>query len=182
MEAQQENNGGFEGLVFLDPAELTIHESLRAGLDIRVGDKEFRGVNASLAMPITDQDGYVSLMRGESKDKEKSDSAEIGVIRDLKELAEDQAALVRRELSKRYFIHYISKIRSVKEKFGFIYIESETSKGRRDFAVRHEYNRVQEYGLHGRVILDTDDNRYVIPDMRDLSPSERKSFTRYFYW
>ena len=48
--------------------------------------------------------------------------------------------------------------------------------------MRYEYNRVQDYGEFGRVILDTDDNRYIIPDLRLLSPDEYKAFTRYVYW
>ncbi|HQE60685.1 MAG TPA: DUF1854 domain-containing protein, partial [Candidatus Latescibacteria bacterium] len=94
----------------------------------------------------------------------------------------ENQVLVRRELRKRYFLHVIYKILSLKEKFGFLYFEAETSKGLRKFAVRWEYNRVQEYSEFGRIIIDTDDNRYIIPDLRKLSPEEYKNFTRYIYW
>ncbi len=70
----------------------------------------------------------------------------------------------------------------MKEQFGFIYFVADTDKGRLEFAIRYEYDRVQEYGEHGRMLLDTDENRYVIPDLRALSADERKRFTRYIYW
>ena len=169
---------GYVGLVFLDAAMLRITESAMSGLDVTIGDEEHQGVRASLALPISDRDSYISLRSGATKGEEK----EIGMIRDLSELEESAQRLIRRELNKRYFMHVIDKLVSVTEKFGFIYFVAETSKGRREFAMRYEYHRVQEYSEHGRVILDTDDNRYIIPDLRELSPTEYKAFTRYIYW
>jgi len=172
------DTGGYKGLVFLDAKQLVITESKLLGLNVTVGDEAYEGVRASLALPITDAEKYVSFRVGPTKGEE----VEIGMIRDLSELDEDQQRLVRRELRKRYFLHVIHKMLSVKEKFGFIYIEAETSKGFRKFALRYEYNRVQEYSEFGRVILDTDENRYIIPDLRLLSDEEYKAFTRYIYW
>ena len=175
---QKPTESGYKGLVFLDPKDITIHESELAGMNVTVGGETFEEVRASLALPITEPDRYVSLRIGASKGEEQ----EIGMIRDVNELSPENQALVRRELRKRYFLHVIYKILSLKEKFGFLYFEAETSKGLRKFAVRWEYNRVQEYSEFGRIIIDTDDNRYIIPDLRKLSPEEYKNFTRYIYW
>lgn len=169
---------GFRDLVFLDPTTIKIEESTYAGLNITIDEKQYEGVRASLALPITDSEHYVSLRVGATKGEE----VEIGMIRNLSDLSEQCQKLIRRELKKRYFLHVIHKITEVKEKFGFIYFDTETNKGLRKFAMRYEYNRVQEYGEFGRVILDTDDNRYIIPDLRLLSPEEYKAFTRYIYW
>ena len=168
----------YGGIDFLDTQSIAIEESQLSGLDIAVGEQRYQGVRASLAQPITDPEHNVSLRVGATKGEE----TEIGMIRDLGELSGEQRQLVERELSKRYFLHVVHKIVSVKEKYGFLYFEAETSKGYRKFAVRYEYNRVQEYSEHGRVVLDTDDNRYIIPDLRLLRSEERKAFTRYIYW
>jgi len=168
----------YKGLVFLDPKTLVMTESPLAGINITIGDATYEEVRASLALPISDPEKYISLRIGATKGEEQ----EIGMIRDLAELDEGQKQLIRRELRKRYFMHVIYKLISVKEKFGFLYFEAETSKGLQKFAVRYEYNRVQEYSEFGRVILDTDDNRYIIPDLRKLDPDEYKMFTRYIYW
>jgi ATP-binding cassette, subfamily B, bacterial len=169
---------GFRGITFLDPKDIVVEESQLSGLIVTVDGQTYDGVRASLALPITDSGKYVSLRLGTTKGEE----IEIGMIRDTKDLDEQQQRLIRRELKKRYFIHVIDKLHSVKEKFGFIYYDADTDKGRRKFAMRYEYSRVQEYSEFGRVILDTDDNRYIIPDMRLLSADEHKAFTRYVYW
>jgi ATP-binding cassette, subfamily B, bacterial len=166
------------GIEFLESEELQISESQLSGLTVTVGDTIHDGVRASCALPITDDEHYISLRIGATKGEE----IEIGMIRDINTLTSDQQRLVRRELRKRYFLHVIHKLVGVKEKFGFLYFEAETNKGLRKFAVRHEYNRVQEYSEFGRMVLDTDDNRYIIPDLRLLSQEETKMFTRYIYW
>ena len=178
IEAQKPAEQGFAGITFLDPADLIIEESDMAGLDVTLDGTTHKGVRATMALPITGDGAYISLRVGETKGEER----ELGVIRHESELNDVQRRLVHRELNKRYFLHVIHKLVSVKEKFGFIYFVADTDKGRLDFAIRYEYNRVQEYGEHGRMLLDTDDNRYVIPDLEALTPDERKRFTRYIYW
>jgi len=175
---EQSEQAGYKGLVFLDPKTLVMTESAMAGIDITIGDTIYHGARASLALPIADPEKYISLRYGATKGEEQ----EIGMIRDFNELDDEQKRLIRRELRKRYFMHVIHKLISLKEKFGFLYFEAQTSKGLRKFAVRFEYSRVQEYSEFGRVVLDTDDNRYIIPDLRKLSPEEYKMFTRYIYW
>lgn len=169
---------GYKGLIFLDPKALSITASDLAGINVEINGEKYEEVRASLALPITEPDRYVSLRIGATKGEE----SEIGMIRDLNEMSAENQRLIRRELKKRYFLHVIHKIISLKEKFGFLYFEAETSKGLRKFAIRWEYNRVQEYSEFGRIIIDTDDNRYIITDLRKLSPEEYKNFTRYIYW
>jgi hypothetical protein len=171
-------DNAYKGLIFLDAKNISIKESDLAGLNVTLGDETYEEVRASLALPISEPERYVSLRIGATKGEER----EIGMIRDVNELSAGSQALIMRELRKRYFLHIIHKIISLKEKFGFLYFEAETSKGLRKFAIRWEYNRVQEYSEFGRIIMDTDDNRYIIPDLRNLSPEEYKSFTRYIYW
>ena len=170
--------GPFTGITFLVAEDLTITESDLAGFDVTFDGETYRGVRATMALPITQDGAYISLRGGETKGEER----EIGIIRHLNELDDDQRRLVRRELNKRYFTHVVRKLISVREQFGFIYFVAETDKGKLEFAIRYEYNRVQEYGEHGRMLLDTDDNHYVIPDLRALTADERKRFTRYIYW
>ncbi|HQE61167.1 MAG TPA: DUF1854 domain-containing protein, partial [Candidatus Latescibacteria bacterium] len=98
---QKPTESGYKGLVFLDPKDITIHESELAGMNVTVGGETFEEVRASLALPITEPDRYVSLRIGASKGEEQ----EIGMIRDVNELSPENQALVRRELRKRYFLH-----------------------------------------------------------------------------
>jgi hypothetical protein len=43
-------------------------------------------------------------------------------------------------------------------------------------------DRAQHYGENGMLLMDVFDNRYMIPDMDQLSRGDRKQLTRYIYW
>ncbi len=40
----------------------------------------------------------------------------------------------------------------------------------------------QDYGSHGKLLLDTDENRYPIPDVSALPDRDRRLFERFIYW
>ena len=37
-------------------------------------------------------------------------------------------------------------------------------------------------GGRGKILIDVDDNRYLIPDLDALDPKQRSDFQRYIYW
>jgi len=39
-----------------------------------------------------------------------------------------------------------------------------------------------DYGQRGKVLIDVNDNRYLIPDVEAMPPKERTDFTRFIYW
>jgi hypothetical protein len=41
---------------------------------------------------------------------------------------------------------------------------------------------VHDFGETGKVLLDLDDNRYLVPDVESLPPREQELFLRYVYW
>ena len=42
--------------------------------------------------------------------------------------------------------------------------------------------QVQDFGESGKVLLDLDDNRFLVPDVEALPPKEQELFLRYVYW
>ena len=48
--------------------------------------------------------------------------------------------------------------------------------------MRASQDRATEYGARGRVLIDLDDNRYLIPDLEELTAGEQVLFQRYIYW
>ena len=44
------------------------------------------------------------------------------------------------------------------------------------------YDRAEDYGTNGKVLLDAYDNRYIIPDLAQLPPADRRAFTSFIYW
>jgi len=101
----------------------------------------------------------------------------------LKELAPSSRLSVELELTKRYFIHYIKKIKSIKEEVGILLWDVETDKGDMTFMTdRFDRNSVIEGGPNGRIIFDIDNARYEIEDMNALDDSSAATFHKYIYW
>jgi hypothetical protein len=48
--------------------------------------------------------------------------------------------------------------------------------------MRWQVDRTQDYGTHGKVLLDVYDSRYIIKDLRDLPNEDLERLTRYIYW
>jgi hypothetical protein len=41
---------------------------------------------------------------------------------------------------------------------------------------------VQDFGQHGKILVDLEENRYLLPDVEQLPDVERDLFQRYIYW
>ena len=114
------------------------------------------------SFPITEPEEFISIREPETKDKGKGD--EIGMIRRMSDFPEDVQALLREELSRRYFTPEILKIFSVKEKFGYSYWEVQTSSGKISFVMTTPSSNIRTLE-DGRVFIhDIDGNCFAITD------------------
>jgi len=164
---------------YLDPETCRIHLGTHGALHVTIRDERiYGGVIAVQAFPVAYPDGYISLVHTAGEDNTR----EIGIIRDLKEFPASGADLIRAALRRRYFIHAITKIRSIGWKYGFIAIDADTDKGPISFMMRWHHDRAVDYGRRGKVLIDVDENRYLIPDLEALPARERNDFQRYIYW
>jgi len=166
---------------FLAPDMCRIHLGSHGALHVTVkGERIYGGVYAAYAFPVAYPDGYISLIHiaGEGKDME----IEIGIIRDLSEFPPADVELVRAALRRRYFIHTITRIDHIGWRYGYIAMDAQTDKGPVSFMMRWQHDRAVDYGRRGKVLIDVDDNRYLIPDVEKLPAKERSEFTRYIYW
>lgn len=165
---------------YLTPDMCKIHLGTHGALHVTVMDERiYGGVYAAYAFPVAHPNQYISLIHhigGASKD------IEIGVIRDLSVFPEEQACLIRQALTRRYFVHQITRIFHIGWKYGFLWLDVETDKGPVNFFMHYQVERAFDYGGKGKVLLDVDENRYLIPDVGQLTPKERAEFTRYIYW
>jgi hypothetical protein len=48
--------------------------------------------------------------------------------------------------------------------------------------MRWSQSHVQDFGDTGKVLIDLDDNRNLVPDVEALPPKEKELFLRYVYW
>lgn len=165
---------------YLTPETCKIHVGTYGALHVSVvNDRIYGGVYAAYAFPVEHANEYISLMRSTGSG---GPDEEVGVIRNLDIFPPDQVELVRQALKRRYFIHKILKIHDIHWDHGLVAMEVETDKGRVSFLMRWQQDRAVDYGRNGKVLLDVDENRYLIPDVEQLSASERNDFTRIIYW
>lgn len=104
---------------------------------------------------------------------------EIGLIASIADFSPETAKMLRDELEKSYFVPKITEIFSVKEKFGFSAWKVSTDVGDLDFTLRDTY-RSMIFAGGGRIFLvDSDGNRYEIPDVAKLDAKSYKLIELY---
>ena len=163
---------------FLTPENCRIHLGNLGALHVTMkGEGIYGGIYTAYAFPVAYPNGYISIVQTAG-----DQDTEVGVIRDLSEFPESDAALVREALNRRYFIHTVSRLRSIEMKYNMLFLEVSTDKGDISFFMRWAQDRAVDFGQNGKVLIDVDDNRYLIPDLDAFTTRERVEFQRYIYW
>ena len=127
--------------------------------------------------PITDPEQFISVREPDTK--EKGRGAEIGIIYDLAEFDEAQQTLLRSELDRHYFTPELLKIYSVKEKFGYLYFETETSAGKTSFVMNNPYSNFRSFEDDRIFLYDIDGNCFQISDPSKLDKASYKRIEIY---
>jgi hypothetical protein len=164
---------------WLTPEMAHIHLGSLNALHVSMAQERiYGGIYAVRCMPVRNPRKYISL-RFIDHDKRE---VEIGLIRALDEWPREVQALIEESLHKRYFVHTISSIKGIKQLGNYLEFEVETDLGPMEFMIRWQSERAHDYGSSGKMLLDTEENRYLIPDVGALEDDERRLFQRYIYW
>jgi ABC-type transport system involved in Fe-S cluster assembly fused permease/ATPase subunit len=157
----------------------TIASGRRGELEVRLpAGQIFRGVFAVNLFPATNPNDYISLRVWNRDGSEQ----EVGILRQLDDWPQEAQSLVREALSRRYYLQTITGIDQIRLEMGHLSIAARTDHGPRRFTMRWSQSHVQDFGERGKVLLDLDDNRYLVPDVEALPLRERDLFQRYVYW
>ena len=163
----------------LQPADLALTMGKHGLMECAVaGDQIYKGVSAVLLFPISHPRQFVSLRFIDSTDKER----EIGVVENLDALSPDQQALIQQSLIKQYHEQVIQRILKVKQEFGQLFFKVVTQRGVEDFVMPWRQDRAEDWGGNGKVLLDSLNNRYLIPDVDRLTNAEKRAFKTHVYW
>ena len=172
------------GVRFLTPVDTRIFKGT-FGLvhvqckDARTGKTElFRGAHALFAFPVSSPKKYISLRYHDEKEGDK----EIGVIEDPMQFPPEVRELLGASLANNYFEFKVTRVLKIVSKYGLLLFDVDTTEGRREFEMRWRQDRALSYGPHGKVLIDVFDNRYVIPDLRELSKEDQERFAGFIYW
>ena len=136
------------------------------------------GIYAVRCMPVQHPWQYISLRFLNAEKREM----EVGVVRDLRQWPADAQELIRESVENRYFVHTIQGIKTIDLISGYLAFDAETDLGPMQFMIRWQGDRAHDYGQGGKMLIDTDENRYLIPDIEALPARDRELFQRFIYW
>lgn len=126
-------------------------------------EETFERVEIIRAFPITNPDEFLAVRNASDGRRD-----EIGLIDSIHIFNEETISLLNEELERRYFIPEITKIYSMKEKYGYHYTEALTSAGRIKFVMNNPSNSIRTLE-DGRVLItDTDGNCFCLRDPQKL--------------
>ncbi|MBN1348512.1 DUF1854 domain-containing protein [candidate division KSB1 bacterium] len=167
------------GVRFLTPGDTRLFIGRLGSLHCIIDKIDaYANVYCILTFPIHLPKQYISVQYSDDEGKEH----EIGVIKVLEDFPKDAQELVLESLRRQYFEQVITRIHEVKSEFGLLFFDVEIGERRVEFNMRWQHDKALEYGKQGKVLLDTFENRYVIPKLEDLPQADRNRLLRYIYW
>lgn len=163
------------GWLDLSKAEFYVTPGGFTGL--RYDGKDYNRIILRRALPIKHPDEYISVA-----DK---DNKEIGMIRSLLELSEEQRKIVQAELDKRYYCPTVYEVKSVKDKLGYVYFEliigRDGVKYKKNCAVKDVSKNIRMLDDDKLAIFDVDGNRYIVESLSKLDKKSLKRLEPYLF-
>jgi len=167
------------GIQWLDPRQ---HRFAIGGHDrIELWQDDTRlgaGIFVVRTFPATYPDGYLSV-RGWS---ESGEEIELGMIRSLDGWRDADAAIARMALARRSLVRTITRVHGVKLAHGYLDLDVDTDVGRQTFTMRWTQSQAIDFGVDGKMLVDTEDNRWVVHHVTDLPKPDHERFLQYIYW
>jgi hypothetical protein len=167
------------------PGDAEIRAAARGGVEVHIDEilrnsstAIHRGVFAVNLFPATNPNDYISLRIWNRDGAEQ----EIGILRRLDDWPIEAQIQVRAALERRYWLQTITGVDNIVMELGHLTLDVRTQHGPRRFTMRWTQSQVQDFGETGKVLIDLDENRYLVPDVEALPPKEQELFLRYVYW
>lgn len=142
-----------------------------------VENEIFERVVIIRSFPVSNPDEYISIR--EPSTKRRGNGAEIGMIKDIGDFDEATVLLLKEELDRRYFTPEILKIYSLKEKFGYSYVDAKTDAGKITFVLNNPYSNFRKLENGSVLISDMDGNCFIITDPDKLDKNSYKKIEIY---
>lgn len=166
-------------LNWLDAGECHFARGIHDQLEVWKGEERI-GSSAFVVrtFPASHPNEYLSVRGWSDGDEE----VEIGMIRCLSEWATTSRALIEESMSRRYLLREILAIHSIELGHGFLDFDVDTDHGRYQFTMRWTQSQANDFGENGKLLIDTEENRYVIRDLNTLPARDHERFLQYVYW
>ena len=147
-------------------------------VDGRTAARVAAGIFVMRTFPAMHPEAYLSV-RGWT---ESGDEIELGMIRELAEWSDSDKHIVRTALARRSLVRSIERVHEAKLAHGYLDLDVETDVGRQAFTIRWTQSQAVDYGTDGKLLVDTEENQWVIRRVADLPRPDRERFLQYIYW
>jgi ATP-binding cassette subfamily B protein len=170
---------GAPGIRWLDPARHRFHRGDHERICLSEDGLPLAAAAFIVrTFPASHPDAWLSV-RGWN---ESGDEIELGMIRDLAAWSDDDRAVVHAAVRRRSLVREIRRVQAVKLAHGYLDFDVETDVGRRRFTTRWTQSQAIEFGTEGKMLIDTEENRFVVRRVDDLPRPDRERFLQYIYW
>ena len=129
--------------------------------------------------PATRPTEYLSVRHWD----ENGDDTELGIVRNIEDWPEETRNALKRAVSRRYLLPEVHAVHAAKLNAGFLELDVTVDEStRRTITMRWTGSKAINFGENGKVIKDTDDNRFLVRDVDQLPARDRERFLQYIYW
>jgi ATP-binding cassette subfamily B protein len=167
---------------WLDPATrrfaIGVHERIELHDRTRSGVPLAAGIFVVRTFPATHPEGYLSV-RGWN---DAGEECELGMIENLADWPEADQEVIRAAVRRRALVRSIRRVHAATLAHGYLDFDVDSDVGRRMFTIRWTQSQAVDFGAGGKMLIDTEENRWAIPRLDDLPAPDRERFLRYVYW
>ncbi len=163
-------------LRWLEPGNSRIYSGVHNVASVQVGEDQFSDITAIRAFPSRHAEQFLSVQCTD----EHGSLFEVGMIRTLADWPDDAQQVIRECLKRRYLLRTILELQQLRPERNLLRCVALTDAGEMAFSLPLEDKAVKMYGAHGRLLTDTDDNHYLIPNVRDLTFLQQRIFQWHF--
>ena len=166
-------------LPWLEPAGHRLTTGPHGRIEFWRGDARLAaGVFVVPTFPASHPDEYLSVC-GWTDD---GDEHELGIIRGLAEWPAADAKILRDAVTRRILVRTIRRIHKLRLDHGYLDFEVDSDAGPGRFTTRWTQSQALDFGQDGKLLIDSEENRWVVPRVADLPTADRERFERYVYW
>lgn len=170
-ETLMEEKFEIDRLNILDSSKLKFYKDAGNFISLDYEGETYFNVRLTRLIPFFSKTTYISV----AYDNDDNEFREIGVIKDMAELSEEQFKLLDEYLEYKYYMPEITKVYSIKDNSrGFIFVDIMTTSGRKTICIRDWYSNFRMLSEKLLYAVDVDGNKYFCPDIDKL---DRKSLT-----
>ena len=151
--------------MFIDATKVKFETLENGFLKLTLEDKVYDKVTLTRLLPYSQEEAYIAVIQNQE---------EIGIIKDLSELESKEYDQVIKHLNYKYYIQEITKINSVKEKMGFLYINLDTKGGEKEICIADFVSNIRLIKENLLSITDVEGNKYRMSNIQKLDKDSRQ--------